>query len=726
MQSISTPLLRLPTEILEMITIELEYASEVNSLSQTCRRLYSIADHVLFKYFAKECSPAGFKRIVTNNNEGALRKLIANGANCGGYLHCTGYPRFTGYPTLIQLIVDKDLSKIAKILVVYIAAIFKDNKWSDDYVPGKPRDGENFRLGLEDMLRQAAEEGSLGVLREVLASPIVEWSAKEEALESALYRGCLASARCLIEDAGVDVISRPTCDRFFKIPLIKAAREGNLEMVKFLVCGRADLKWPDDHTIAESPLYIAAAHDQNTIVQYLIEMGMRFRPLNLIVRGDDIRAILASPEYEHSARFARGCSTVAAACGDQSLFRDIRKMRDSSLGLEDLLRIFYIAVGHGQIPFARYLVGEIKSTLRVEPWNHLLPDIIRFRNVPAFEVLLDAGPPTDPLKGAKRSLNVVLFRWWTYRKHPGLMRALLHRGYLDNIESIAVLKEMFACAFKMGELLDICRVLHISEFSICDILDDPYLQYYERSILQIAALYSSVETFKELLTMHNLSLDPCHPVHCAALVSATVAANIDLLELFFKSGFDVNSLYAAALPEEHHAAETLLIQLIPVWLDSESVTSKDRKATLEYLLDRGAHIDAKSSRGHTALSLALNHMQPELAKTLFNRGADPLLGLESRDNRSGFEQLVQIYERGEHNMGLLDMLQASLKLMVARGYKSHEFLDFMPTNKGNLAHPKRANTPEDGRPQDVNWTRFVLIKELRKHYWRSRYPVSPE
>lgn len=72
-------LLDLPPKILSIIISNLEYASEVNNLAQTCRQLSYFANAILYSYWAKKCSPAGIRRIVINENIDALRKFSSSG-----------------------------------------------------------------------------------------------------------------------------------------------------------------------------------------------------------------------------------------------------------------------------------------------------------------------------------------------------------------------------------------------------------------------------------------------------------------------------------------------------------------------------------------------------------------------------------------------------------------------------------------------------------------------
>lgn len=158
-----------------MITLQLEYASEVNSLSQTCQRLYSIASHRLFTDLAKECSPCGFDRIVRNNDAGALHKLLVNGVSFDQYFHTTGYP------TPIRLTIEKDLSRVAKLLVIYIEVILENEDRKYGFLPGNPGH-RDYKDDLEWTLYRAAVKGSLDVLKVIVSSPAVKGWQRASAL----------------------------------------------------------------------------------------------------------------------------------------------------------------------------------------------------------------------------------------------------------------------------------------------------------------------------------------------------------------------------------------------------------------------------------------------------------------------------------------------------------------------------------------------------------------
>ncbi|CAG7940231.1 unnamed protein product [Penicillium salamii] len=742
--------LSLPTEIVKLITIALDYASEVNSLSQTCQRLYGIANHRLYVDFAK-CSPRGLNRVVQNDNADALHRLLVNGVSFDQYF------RTTGHPTPLRLTVEKDLSNVAKLLVVHLEVLLGNGKSEYRFLPGNPSYRE-YEDDLEWTLHLAAAKGSLGVLKAIASSLVVKWWQNASALAYAVRWGQLPSARYLIEEAGVSVNTDVIVHGFFDSVLAESAYQGDLEMAKLLVEAGADLKRPQFDNIMKSPLYIAAARNHDTVVQYLTEKGMCFSPvqpddvhgleeyaslpnytISRIVNGDAIRALMASPSYHWQARGS--LLSVAAACGDKSLYEEILSRRDPYHNQQHLVTDFGFAVIHRHTNFVRYLVAEIRKlgdTFWQKSWSRLISFTTRYENVSAFDILLDYGPPENQAEASKGWLKKLLSE---AVDHPEHTKILSEHGYLDTIKDMKILKDLFACAFASDDFSFVWRLLEISGFRPLDTFYGLDFEFQEMSVLRIAAYYAPVGIFKEFLAADNLTLDPSDAMHRSAMVSAALGANFDVLDFFLEKGFEVNSLYEMAAPNRDCPAEALIIQVASVYPGPDRyITKKIREGittTIEYLLDNGAEIDTENSEGRTALSIALEVGNFELARMLCSRGADPLVGLQSQSNASGLERLIQLFERSEYDLRFLDMFQAFLELMAARGYQSDDFLCLMPNNEGTLARPsltsQLANSLTVKGPIDlpyfedkiyVRWSHFFLIKELRKQYWRSVYPIQ--
>jgi ankyrin repeat protein len=191
---------------------------------------------------------------------------------------------------------------------------------------------------------------------------------------------------------------------------------------------------------------------------------------------------------------------------------------------------------------------------------------------------------------------------------------------------------MLAGAFEVGNLAFVWRLIEHGELGLLDALNGLDLEYHEQTVLYIAAQYSSLRTFQEFLSTGNVTLDTSHPNHCAALVSAAVGTNVDVVGYFLDSGFEPNALYEAYTSKEDNVAEALMIQVVTSHASTDDYldkkTCEDVAATMMFLLNRGAQMDTKSSRGRTALSIALDNGSPELGTALLNRGADPLVVLE--------------------------------------------------------------------------------------------------
>ncbi|KAJ5102459.1 ankyrin [Penicillium argentinense] len=750
-------LLCFPNEILEMITQHLEYAYEINSLSRTCRRLYSVPNCCLFAHYAKECSPPGLERIVRNDNTGALYKLLVNGLDFDQYF------RMTGRSTPIILAVDKDLSRTAQLLVVYSEVFLQNDRCKYGSSLGSP-DHKAHRDDLERTLYRAANKGSLGVVKVLVSSAAVENWQKAIALAYAVDRGHLAVARCLIEEGKVNVNQKICLTGFFASFLAQSASRGALEMVKLLVEAGAALDCPSFQRMVESPLCIAAARNHGAIVQYLIEMGLRFPRVkffdildlaefsdmpnytiwNLVKGGGDLQAIMTGPQYQGCGGYARSCFyRVIAACNNQPLYQECWDMRGASHDWQHLRSSFGIAVLHGNLALARYIVDEMVNSHRIlwgREWSNFISYTISYESVPAFDLLLNRGPPGDLPEAMKGWLNDVLAEARGYPEH---MAALLRHGYLDETKDIWILKDMLAGAFEVGNLAFVWRLIEHGELGLLDALNGPDLEHHDQAVLHIAAQYSPRKTFQEFLSTGNLTLDPSHPTHCAALVSAAVGTNVYVVSYFLDAGFEFNALYEASASKEDHVPEALMIQVATAHASTDDYldkrTCEDAAATMMFFLDRGAQIDTQSSRGRTALSLALENGNPELAKALLNRGADPLIALESHDNLSALEQLVLIFIRHEYDVSHLDMLQASLETMAARNYQSDDFFRLMPSIEGTLSRPIVISQIEDApnvkgpialpynEDKDyVRWSHFFLIRELRKQYWRAKHPVSSE
>lgn len=143
------------------------------------------------------------------------------------------------------------------------------------------------------------------------------------------------------------------------------------------------------------------------------------------------------------------------------------------------------------------------------------------------------------------------------------------------------------------------------------------------------------------------------PSQMTALHMAASRGAVNIAELLIKAGADVDAEAGAGQGSAH-----------PLHL----ATQFNHPAVVALLLDHGAKVDTKDSRGDTALLLAAKSGYTDIAEQLLQGGADPLAGDGSYADSA-------IYIAAMH--GYLDLV----KLMVSNGVDV------------NLRNPKTGETP---------------------------------
>ena len=247
----------LPPELLGMILQYLPYASDMNALSQTCRRLQQVATAPLYANFAQTFAPHSLSRLARNGNADALRKLLSDGANLRPYIK-TPYAE----SDLLTLAAAGGNVDVIKTLVeAYGPACLKEEKAE------------------RKVSTVAAEKGQIDVLRYLLEAGVQlarynTVSGKlvgRDCLSHAAGANQLSSLRFLLEDAMCDVNAATHGDNHSA--LYWASRSGHLEAVKFLLEAGADPKCRSNLDSPFTPLHAAAMYDHAPVVEYLLEQG---------------------------------------------------------------------------------------------------------------------------------------------------------------------------------------------------------------------------------------------------------------------------------------------------------------------------------------------------------------------------------------------------------------------------------------------------------------------
>lgn len=221
----------LPLELLLFIPPNLQYASEFNAMSQTCRRFYTIFNPKLYSRFANSCEP-NILRLVETGNSDALHKLVSAGYRLFDFLE-TPQDWWNDCDTFeieINLQFKSSMIIAARNGHLEILQIFIDNL---------PSIITRSAIRSQHLLRHAALRGQLDVVKFLIAQGalvnyIDELGGTHSILQSAVVGGHVPVAKYIIEETECQDLSQ---DSAFHL-LWCAIKEGHLEMVKYLLkCG---------------------------------------------------------------------------------------------------------------------------------------------------------------------------------------------------------------------------------------------------------------------------------------------------------------------------------------------------------------------------------------------------------------------------------------------------------------------------------------------------------
>ena len=129
-----------------------------------------------------------------------------------------------------------------------------------------------------------------------------------------------------------------------------------------------------------------------------------------------------------------------------------------------------------------------------------------------------------------------------------------------------------------------------------------------------AAAYAGSDAIVETLLAHGADEGAPDDTGKSPIVYAAARARLDIAKRLLSRNIDINARYPNDL--------TLLM-----WAagPDEKVPEADAVKVVSYLLNSGAHIDDRDTRGRTALMIAAEGGHAEIASLLLVRGADPSL-----------------------------------------------------------------------------------------------------
>jgi ankyrin repeat protein len=282
-----------------------------------------------------------------------------------------------------------------------------------------------------------------------------------------------------------------------------------------------------------------------------------------------------------------------------------------------------------------------------------------------------------------------------------------------------------------------------------------YLSCWRGSLLEFAAQEGPVETFKEIALL-GVDLDNDDIAH-SALVRAVNGLQPLIIQDLLDRGFSVNTTTITTtmgLAGSEESTEPLIVQVVGANMPSPEPRIR-AQSTIRLLLERDVEIDAVTSRGVTALLRAIAQNKIDIAKQLLIAGANPFL-------KTGFKYNPLELAFKKHRCELVKII---LDVASARGYQHEDFLSLIPSQNiddslwedARCPHfyaPSRTPESEQGRISQrykwqrgegswadtkrriegsddflqypIYWERFFMIKEMKKYYWRTKYPITQD
>jgi ankyrin repeat protein len=149
-----------------------------------------------------------------------------------------------------------------------------------------------------------------------------------------------------------------------------------------------------------------------------------------------------------------------------------------------------------------------------------------------------------------------------------------------------------------------------------------------------AAAYAGNDAIVEALLANGADEQAPDQTGKTPIVYAAAGARLDVVKRLLARKMDINARYPNDL--------TLLMWAAGA---DEKVPEAQAIDVVAYLLDAGAHIDARDDRGRTALMIAAEGGRAEVASLLLTRGADPALRDKAGKRAADLTVLSSLRER---------------------------------------------------------------------------------
>ncbi|CAI7639528.1 unnamed protein product [Penicillium manginii] len=551
---------KLPAEILVSIIQYLDYASDVNSVSQACHRLCQVADPWLYGCFALDCSPRGLERIASNGNTDALRRLFAAGAGFphGKEFTLSHQPRTQFVPFDVamangNLNIARLLVEVYGSSVVDISRSFTLNTPLCHAIKGGHCDIIQYLLEVAappnrfgyiwpsnlGLIPHIARNCPISFLKSIVEGQECDINAPGALGNSLLWFAVEHLSPDAVEvllDAGADPMVEHQCPEYYPY---RASMSNRL-----------------------TPLYHAVLHNKEDMVRRLLKRGTQeylktglkpeFLSRMLEKNGPSVPCLILEDIPEpcklcDSETDLLYVLNLAAASGDVQLVRQILDMcpTEERHGIDDALA-FAAQYGH---------IDIVKILLPPEfPKNGQIPKAYPIANSKACK-----GKQSHVIDLLLEHVGPEL---WTQSKE--LTRtSLVESGEDARFTRYLLEKNAFALSGPLDRRLLCERAMEHENFALLEYylneLDIPSSRHKTKgiggscrfeTIFREAVITGSVHIFKFLLDREP-GLDPNNPSWGNILIEATTYNHLDIVSLFLDNGFDVNTRYRiSGAPED--------------------------------------------------------------------------------------------------------------------------------------------------------------------------------
>ncbi|KAM0924753.1 hypothetical protein ACQ4PT_004686 [Festuca glaucescens] len=198
-----------------------------------------------------------------------------------------------------------------------------------------------------DIALQAALDGNLSLLKK-MASKVDLRGTKDAmgntAFHLAASRGCLESCRFLVEESGIDVNA---VSKTGATPMFFAAREGNVQVMRYLLDHGGDPAMPDE--MGSTLLHLAALQGDCEVVRLLLSKGVPVdpvdhwgAPLHIAAFKDHVEVVKVL--LEHAGDVGADVNAPAGYPASAPLIQAVKN------GLTDIVKLLLEAGAEPNIP----------------------------------------------------------------------------------------------------------------------------------------------------------------------------------------------------------------------------------------------------------------------------------------------------------------------------------------------------------------------------------------